>query len=165
MSTTSSLPPEILDRRDRAKAWFEALQIRIVAELERLEDEAPDDLYPGEPGRFDLRPWTRETGVGGGIGGFLKGRLIEKAGVHTSAALARFSPEMAATMPGAYKDPTYVSASISLIVHPRVGGGVRLVRNPGALAAEQQHVVGPEAEAGQRIGATSREQHEAPTTR
>ncbi|HEX7944957.1 MAG TPA: oxygen-dependent coproporphyrinogen oxidase [Phenylobacterium sp.] len=118
MSTTSSLPPEILARRDRAKAWFEALQTRIVAELERLEDEASGNLYPGAPGRFELRPWTRETGVGGGIGGFLKGRLIEKAGVHTSAALARFSPEMAATMPGADQDPTYVSASISLIVHP-----------------------------------------------
>ncbi len=119
MSTTSSLPVEILKRRDRAKAWFESLQSRIFAELERLEDEAPADLYPGEPGRFERRPWTRETGVGGGVGGFLKGRFIEKAGVHTSAALARFSPEMAATMPGADKDPTYVSASISLIVHPR----------------------------------------------
>jgi coproporphyrinogen III oxidase len=123
-SPPSSLPPEILERRARAKAWFEALQQRIIAELERLEDEAPDELYP-EPadseasGRFDLRPWTRETGVGGGIGGHLKGRLFEKAGVHTSAALARFSPEMAATMPGADKDPSYVSASISLIVHPR----------------------------------------------
>ena len=120
----SSLPPEILERRDRAKAWFESLQTRIVAELERLEDEAPAELYPDPPnsessGRFELRPWTRETGVGGGIGGFFKGRLFEKAGVHTSAALARFSPEMAATMPGADKDPTYVSASISLIVHPR----------------------------------------------
>ena len=119
MSETSSLPAEILARRDRAKAWFEDLQQRIFAELERLEDEAPDDLYPGAPGRFERRPWTRETGVGGGIGGFLKGRLFEKAGIHTSAALARFSPEMAATMPGADKDPTYVSASISLIVHPR----------------------------------------------
>ena len=115
----TSLPSEILERRDRAKTWFETLQQRIFAELERLEDEAPSDLYPGEPGRFEPRPWTRETGLGGGIGGFLKGRLIEKAGVHTSAALARFSPEMAATMPGADQDPTYVSASISLIVHPR----------------------------------------------
>jgi len=31
----SSLPPEILARRDQAKAWFEALQQRIFAELER----------------------------------------------------------------------------------------------------------------------------------
>jgi coproporphyrinogen III oxidase len=115
----STLPPEIEARRARAKDWFESLQTRICAELEQLEEEAPADLYPGEPGQFDMRPWTRETGVGGGIGGHFKGRLFEKAGVHTSAALARFSPEMAATMPGADKDPTYISASISLIIHPR----------------------------------------------
>jgi coproporphyrinogen III oxidase len=114
----SSLPSEILARRDRAKDWFETLQQRIFSTLEQLEDEASDALYPGAPGRFERRPWTRETGVGGGVGGHLRGRLFEKAGVHTSAALARFSPEMAATMPGADKDPTYVSASISLIVHP-----------------------------------------------
>ena len=114
----TNISPEIEARRDRAKEWFESLQTRIFAELERLEDEAPADLYPGEPGQFEARPWTRETGTGGGIGGHLKGRLFEKAGVHTSAALARFSPEMAAQMPGADKDPTYVSASISLIVHP-----------------------------------------------
>ncbi len=114
-----NLPPEIQERRNRAKTWFESLQQRIVAELERLEDEAPAELYPDETGHFDMRPWTRETGTGGGIGGHLKGRLFEKAGVHTSAAAARFSPEMAATMPGADKDPSYVSASISLIVHPR----------------------------------------------
>ncbi|WP_304192297.1 coproporphyrinogen III oxidase, partial [Phenylobacterium aquaticum] len=114
----TSLPPEIEDRRIRAKAWFEDLQTRIVAELEALEDEASPELFAGAPGRFDMRPWTRETGVGGGIGGHLKGRLFEKAGVHSSAATARFSPEMAAQMPGADKDPSYVSASISLIIHP-----------------------------------------------
>jgi coproporphyrinogen III oxidase len=119
MTETSPLPPAILARRDRAKAWFEALQQRICAELERLEDEAPGELYPQPAGRFELRPWTRETGVGGGMGAFLSGRLFEKAGIHTSAATARFSPEMAATMPGAEADPSYVSASISLIVHPR----------------------------------------------
>ena len=115
----SSLPPEVHDRRARAKAWFETLQQRIVAELEQLEAEAPVELYPDPPGHFDLRPWTRETGTGGGTGAHLTGRLFEKAGVHTSAAASRFSPEMAATMPGADQDPSYVSASISLIVHPR----------------------------------------------
>jgi coproporphyrinogen III oxidase len=117
-SAMTALSPEIQDRRARAKAWFESLQQRICAELERLEDEAPPELYPGESGRFDFRPWRRETGEGGGLGGFLGGRLFEKAGVHTSAALARFSPELAKTMPGAEHDPTYVSASISLIIHP-----------------------------------------------
>ena len=116
---TTTLPPEILERRDRAKTWFEDLQARICAALEQLDAEAPADLFPEPSGRFDMRPWTRDTGVGGGIGGFFKGRLFEKAAVHTSAATARFSPEMAAQMPGADKDPTYVSSSISLIVHPR----------------------------------------------
>ena len=115
----TTLAPEIEARRSATKTWFEALQQRICAELERLEDEAPAELYPEPAGRFDFRPWTRQTGEGGGVGGFLAGRLFEKAGVHTSAARARFSPEMAATMPGADQDPTYVSASISLIVHPR----------------------------------------------
>ncbi|HEY9234872.1 MULTISPECIES: oxygen-dependent coproporphyrinogen oxidase [Phenylobacterium] len=115
----TNISPEIEARRARAKEWFESLQTRICAELERLEEEASPELYPEEPGKFDMRPWTRESGVGGGIGGHLHGRLFEKAGVHTSAALARFSPEMAAQMPGADKDPTYVSASISLIIHPR----------------------------------------------
>lgn len=115
----NTLPPEILERRGRAKEWFENLQQRICAELERLEEEASPDLYPEPVGQFEMKPWTRESGVGGGVGAFLRGRLFEKAAVHTSAAMAKFSPEMAAQMPGADKDPSYVSASISLIVHPR----------------------------------------------
>ncbi len=107
------------ERRARARAWFESLRDRIFATLEAIEDAAPADLYPGEPGRFERRAWTRETGAGGGVGGFLSGRVFEKAGVHTSSANGRFSPEMAAAMPGAEKDPSYVSTSISLIVHPR----------------------------------------------
>ena len=45
------------DRTQAARAWFDALRDRIVAEFERLEDEAPADLYAGEPGRFELKPW------------------------------------------------------------------------------------------------------------
>jgi coproporphyrinogen III oxidase len=108
----------IEQRRTRAREWFESLRDRICAELERIEEEAPAELYPGEPGQFDLRPWTREGGAGGGVGGFLSGRFFEKAGVHTSLGGGRFTPELAATMPGGDVDPTYVSASISLILHP-----------------------------------------------
>jgi hypothetical protein len=118
--TDATTPNEIRqDRQTRARAWFEFLQRRICDQLEQLDAEAPEALYPGAPGKFDFRPWTRETGTGGGVGGHFAGRLFEKAGVHTSGAAARFSPEMAATMPGAAEDPSYVSASISLIVHPR----------------------------------------------
>ena len=115
----TEIAPIIEQRRERARVWFESLRDRVFTALEAIEDEAPDDLYPGAPGRFERRPWRRETGAGGGVGGFLAGRVFEKAGVHTSSANGRFTPEMAATMPGGDKDPNYVSSSISLIVHPR----------------------------------------------
>jgi coproporphyrinogen III oxidase len=115
----TEIAAHIEDRRSQAKAWFEALRDRIMATLEAIEAEAPHNLYPGEPGRFDRKPWARQTGSGGGVGGYLTGRVFEKAGVHTSSANGRFTPEMAATMPGGDKDPNYVSTSISLIVHPR----------------------------------------------
>ena len=113
------ITPVTEQRREQARAWFESLRDRICAALEQLEDEASTDLYPGEPGRFDYRPWSREGGAGGGLGGHLSGRLFEKGGVHTSSASGRFSADMAASMPGADKDPDYVSTSISLIIHPR----------------------------------------------
>ena len=115
----SEIAPEIEQRRERARLWFESLRDRICAALEALEDDASPDLYGPAPGRFDYRPWTRETGSGGGVGGFLNGRLFEKAGVHTSSANGRFTPQMAATMPGGEQSPDYVSSSISLIIHPR----------------------------------------------
>jgi coproporphyrinogen III oxidase len=78
----------------------------------------PANPCTARPGESLVRIAATANRRRAGIGGFLAGRLFEKAGVHTSAALARFSPEMARTMPGADADPTYVSASISLIVHP-----------------------------------------------
>ena len=117
MTTT---PSTMENHRAEARAWFESLRDRICAALEALEAEAPAELFPGDPARFTLKPWARETGVGGGVGGFLSGgRLFEKAGVHTSSANARFSAEMAKGFPGAEAHPDYVSTSISLIVHPR----------------------------------------------
>jgi coproporphyrinogen III oxidase len=106
------------DRSARARAWFDSLRDRIVTVFEQLEDEAPDDLYPGEPGRFELKPWVRAAG-GGGVMGFLRGRFFEKCGVHISLVHGTFSPEMAATMPGADKDPTFTATGISLIAHMR----------------------------------------------
>ena len=119
MTTTYTFPPRSKSRRARAQDWFESLRDRIMAELEILEAEAPQDLFPGDSSRFERKPWARDNGTGGGVGGFFTGRFLEKAGVHTSAANGRFTPEMAATMPGGDKDRNYVSASISLIVHPR----------------------------------------------
>jgi len=110
------------DRTTRAAAWFETLRDRLVAAFEALENEAPDDLYPGAPGRFVLTPWTRAEG-GGGVMGLLRGRLFEKCGIHVSRVHGVFTPEMAAAMPGGAEDPRFVATGVSLIAHmvsPRV---------------------------------------------
>ncbi len=110
------------DRKARARAWFESLRDRILTAFEALEDAAPADLYPGEPGRFERKPWVREAG-GGGVMSIMHGRLFEKVGVHTSMVFGTFTPEMAANMPGAQEDPRFFATGVSLIAHmasPRV---------------------------------------------
>jgi coproporphyrinogen III oxidase len=117
--TSSTIPDE---KSQRARAWFDTLRDRIAAAFEQLEDQAPADLYPGAPGRFELKPWDRPAG-GGGVMGFMRGRFFEKVGVHISQVHGSFSPEMAAGMPGAADDPRFTATGISLIAHmvnPRV---------------------------------------------
>jgi coproporphyrinogen III oxidase len=109
-------------RADQARAWFDDLRDRLVAAFEALEDAAPEHLYPGAPGRFELKPWSRAEG-GGGVMGFLRGRLFEKCGLHISRVEGVFSPEMAATMPGVGEDRRFVATGVSLIAHmvsPRI---------------------------------------------
>jgi coproporphyrinogen III oxidase len=110
----------VAEKTKRMRAWVDELRDRIVAEFHKLEDEAPPALYgQGRPGRFEITPWVREAG-GGGVMGFLRdGRFFEKAGVHISEVHGTFTPEMAATMPGAEKDPRFVATGISLIAHLR----------------------------------------------
>ncbi len=118
MNAPSISDPLALERAGRCRAWFDELRDRLVAAFEALEAEAPADLYPGEPGRFELKPWTRAEG-GGGVMGFLRGRFFEKCGLHISEVHGTFTPEMAATMPGADKDPRFVATGVSLIAHMR----------------------------------------------
>jgi coproporphyrinogen III oxidase len=108
-------------RQQAAAAWFEDLQRRLTAAFESLEDEAAG-RDGAAAGRFDFKPWSR-TDLSGAPGGggrmaLLRGRLFEKAGVHSSVVFGTFAPEFAAQIKGAEKDPRFWAAGISLIAHP-----------------------------------------------
>ena len=117
--TEAVLAPSDLDaRKARASAWFAELRDQLQRAFETLEDEAPDDLYPGAPGRFVLTPWTRPEG-GGGVMGMMYGRLFEKVGVHVSTVHGELSPDFAKSMPGTEADRGFFATGVSLIAHMR----------------------------------------------
>jgi coproporphyrinogen III oxidase len=111
------------DRKARARAWFERLRDDICVAFERLEDDAPASLYPGDAGRFVQTSWDRadHTGGpgGGGVMGVMRGRLFEKVGVHCSTVSGEFAPEFRAQIAGAADDPAFWASGISVIAHVR----------------------------------------------
>jgi coproporphyrinogen III oxidase len=115
-------------RKSRARAWFESLRDNICESFETLEREAPPSLYPGEPARFALKPWSKTKGddgadQGGGVMGMMRGRLFEKVGVHTSTSHGTLTSDFAKQVKGAADARHYWATSISLIAHmknPRV---------------------------------------------
>ncbi len=118
MSRADDADLDLDARKRRARAWFVQLRDDLHRAFEALEDEAPPDLYPGDPGRFTLKPWDRAEG-GGGVMGMMHGRLFEKVGVHVSTVFGEFSPEFAKSMPGADADPRFYATGVSLIAHMR----------------------------------------------
>ena len=110
-------------RKAQARAWFEALQMRVIACFEAIEAEAQGPFGArDEPGRFVLKTWSRvdasgEPG-GGGRMAMLRGRVFEKAAVHTSTVHGALSPEFARQVRADPDDPRFWASGVSLIAHP-----------------------------------------------
>ena len=118
MSSDTPVPADLDARKSQASAWFARLRSQLHSAFEALEDEAPGELYPGEPGRFVLTPWDRPEG-GGGVMGMMYGRLFEKVGVHVSTVHGELSPDFAKSMPGTDEDHRFFATGVSLIAHMR----------------------------------------------
>jgi coproporphyrinogen III oxidase len=108
------------DQQQAARDWFEGLRDRICAAFEEIEREAGSDAA------FDYTPWERidasgGPGVtgngGGGVRGHMAGQVFEKVGVNVSTVGGQFSPEFAATIPGAEEDPSFFATGLSLVAH------------------------------------------------
>ena len=117
-----TLHPDIDFMKNRAAVWFQALQGQIIAALEQLEAEAGDDVYTQQAVKAGMKPWLRTDHSGdeggGGVMGMLRGRLFEKAGVHTSTVHGTFAPEFRGQIAGSAEDPRFWASGISVIVHP-----------------------------------------------
>jgi len=103
------------DEQQAARDWFESLRDRITAAFEEIEREA------GSNASFTYIPWERtddsgEAG-GGGVRGHMTGKVFEKVGVNVSTVGGSFSPEFAASIPGAEDDPSFFATGISLVAH------------------------------------------------
>ena len=107
------------EQQQAARDWFESLRTRICAVFEAIEREA------GSEAAFVYTPWNRDetdeqgdmTHGGGGVRSQMNGKVFEKVGVNVSSVGGRFSPEFAASIPGADVDPSFFATGISLVAH------------------------------------------------
>lgn len=100
---------DLSEPQRRAHDVVAAIQSAICAEVEGLEREA------GSSAQFVSDAWER-AGGGGGLTRVLRGQVIEKGGVNTSAVFGELSPQFAGQLPGS--GSTFFAAGVSLVLHP-----------------------------------------------
>lgn len=86
------------------------IQSEICAGIEALEREG------GGSAAFQSDPWERAEG-GGGLTRVLRGEVIEKGGVNTSAVFGELGEQFAAQLPGSGRQ--FFAAGVSLVLHPK----------------------------------------------
>ncbi len=126
----------IEQQKETAKNWFEELRSNICHAFEAIENDYEGELTSQTPGKFERKSWFREDDPekGGGTMAVMKGRVFEKVGVNVSTVYGEFSPEFAAQIPGADKDPRFWASGVSLVAH---------MHNPHAPAVHMntRHIV------------------------
>ena len=97
--------------RERVRALVEAVQAEICAALEAVDG-----------GRFRTDAWERDGGGGGVTRVLSSGRVIEKAGVNTSAVWGALDERAARTMRTSRELPagalSFYATGVSVVVHP-----------------------------------------------
>ncbi len=121
--TSTMDPTEIEDRKQRARTWFESLRDDICTAFEKLEDDAPADLYPDGPARFVRTPWEPDRShrparrwrrhVGDARTAVRKGRRALLDGVW------RVRAGIPGADSGAAEDPRFWASGVSVIAHLR----------------------------------------------
>ncbi|PCC71032.1 coproporphyrinogen oxidase [Nannocystis exedens] len=86
------------------------VQSTICAAIEALEREA------GGSGTFASDAWDRPGG-GGGLTRVIRGDVIEKGGVNTSAVFGELNPQFASQLAGT--GANFFAAGVSLVLHPK----------------------------------------------
>lgn len=124
MDIPPGLPDDIVARRVRATAMFQALRDRICTACEMIEDSLDSGPHSGlPPGRFERTDWKRAAAEGedggGGTMAVLRGRVFEKIGVNFSEVRGRFSETFARELPGTEADTAFWASGVSLVAHLR----------------------------------------------